>query len=203
MTQLGFDVIIEPRIGVALYVIINVFFSFEFTFEFRITAPEMNLAICGGSGDACSFDYLRASFTIEAYLNLYIGIGLDVGNIGSMLKSLFSGKNNPSGGDSKELAFQKKIGTFTIMEKRGLGCMELKGFLLPLNTFFKGRCCHGGSAKAKYLQGSMIGYYDNDEDDDDDFYKQIGEYYGENYDFYHDLIQRKNRLKMKLLNINY
>ena len=189
--KLGFDVIIEPQIGVSLYVIINVFLRFEFVFPFRITVPEMDSSVCGSHGgsrsnNVCSATYLKASFTIEALLNLYIGIGLDIGKLGGILKSLFNGG---SVGDN-ELSLPIKVGTFTIMPKTSLGCMDLSGFLQPLNTFFKSKCCARSGNRRFSARIS-----------DDSMNKQISEYYGDDYyDYYISLLRnRKQRLKMKLL----
>mmetsp|Transcript_48740 Transcript_48740/g.43709 ORF Transcript_48740/g.43709 Transcript_48740/m.43709 type:complete len:750 (-) Transcript_48740:197-2446(-) len=90
--QLGFNIIVEPIIGVSLYELVAVYLRNEFKLPFRITLPETNNAICSGLNN-CDIDKQYASFKIDSITyNLYLGYATDI-TPWRVIKSLLGANN--------------------------------------------------------------------------------------------------------------
>eukprot|EP01084_Bolivina_argentea_P055291 101386_1 len=136
---LGFDLFLEPIVGVSVYELVAVWLRVEFKVPFRIKIPETNDAICANK---CS--PLQASFKIEKItLSIHFGHKLDVGfwKVIAALKAAITGIA-PKHMKIADFTGQLIAGPWVIIGEIKLGCVDLT-YLLPVGiiNYFTAKCC--------------------------------------------------------------
>eukprot|EP01083_Nonionella_stella_P064514 168206_1 len=169
--DLGFNIKVNVKIGVILYSIVNLFLRMEFVIPFRTHYPVMNPRDCylPKHLDMCRVTkktlYLKANFYFSMHLNIYLGVTCDMMGILLMIMGIFGVPLPPAAAPEFEF---KILGPIPIIPKISLGCSDLKGPILELDTSLRHACC----SRTHYLPiEPKHPYYD----------QMYMDYYGTNY----------------------
>eukprot|EP01083_Nonionella_stella_P168496 569039_1 len=148
--NIGFDLVIEPVIGVKLYEIINVYARVPFLIELRMQPIETNPSVCGlpSSTSMCESDSHTAhvSFRLTTSWSLYLGAVIQVEDAVKAAISALMGNTDtqytqsiPSGiiDPSHEIAIFTNVNLLSMR----LGCLRMIELSTNLNSYLLTRCC--------------------------------------------------------------
>eukprot|EP01083_Nonionella_stella_P074020 200566_1 len=153
--NIGFDLVIEPVIGVKLYEIINVYARVPFLIELRMQPIETNPSVCGlpSSTSMCASDShtVYVSFRLTASWSLYLGAVIEIEDVFSQAMAALIGNTGTQFVQSIAPGIVDPSHEITIFEKfhlfsMRLGCLRMIDLSTTINSYLLTRCCEGSGA---------------------------------------------------------
>eukprot|EP01083_Nonionella_stella_P318769 1166858_1 len=149
--NIGFDLVIEPVIGVKLYEIINVYARVPFLIELRMQPIETNPSVCGlpSSTSMCASDShtVYVSFRLTASWSLYLGAVIQIEDAFEQAMTALVGDTNTQYAqqipfDIVDSSHETEMFTDkTLLSGYRLGCVAMIDLSTFVNSLLLTDCC--------------------------------------------------------------